>query len=324
MTTRLPIPAPSTCILCGLLLRTVAILAGEYFDRFSDTINYTDVDYYVFSDGAKLLSQGRSPYDRVTFRYPPLVALIILPVKYIPVFGKLLFSFVDVGCANEIHKLLSTAEEIIVRDYSLVVTYVYMCNPCLINICTRGSIDSIPNWLMLLIVRVLSCEKHEQRFVWAGLLFGCVTHLRLYPIIYLPSLLLYILCGEQKLTTLCKRSFLESPMLHRAWRFLASAFISCGALTTLSYYWFGKAYLEHALLYHINRVDYRHNFSIHFYTNYLGLALDDQSLVDYESSLATHGKFTHEMFAFFVPQIFLILLVAWKYKRKPNKDLCHF
>ena len=73
----------------ALILRISLIIVGEIIDDISYTgVKYTDVDYNVFTDASRLMWDGNSPYDRTTYRYPPLLAFILIPNIFFPSFGK--------------------------------------------------------------------------------------------------------------------------------------------------------------------------------------------------------------------------------------------
>jgi GPI mannosyltransferase 1 subunit M len=75
-------------IACAVILRIVLIIFGVMVDDISTDVKYTDVDYNVFTDASRLIWDGNSPYDRDTYRYPPLLAFILIPNIFFPSFGK--------------------------------------------------------------------------------------------------------------------------------------------------------------------------------------------------------------------------------------------
>lgn len=56
----------------ALLLRLALLVYGELQDRFM-SVKYTDVDYDVYSDAAREMAAGNSPFDRTTYRYTPVL-----------------------------------------------------------------------------------------------------------------------------------------------------------------------------------------------------------------------------------------------------------
>jgi GPI mannosyltransferase 1 subunit M len=90
----------SKLMLCGLAMRVVLILWGEFQDR-TMRVKYTDVDYFVYSDAGRCLVEGKSPYDRKTFRYSPLLAALLSSnILVHPYCGKILFSVLDIVAAR--------------------------------------------------------------------------------------------------------------------------------------------------------------------------------------------------------------------------------
>ncbi len=76
------------------LVRIALIAAGAWQDAHLP-VKYTDIDYEVYSDAARLVAAGRSPYERSTYRYTPLLAIVLTPVLICKPWGKLLFSATD-------------------------------------------------------------------------------------------------------------------------------------------------------------------------------------------------------------------------------------
>lgn len=79
-------------LLLSAVFRVVLILYGEWQDANLE-VRYTDVDYFVFSDAAALMASGKSPYERSTYRYSPLIAFFLMPNSFLHrSWGKFVFS----------------------------------------------------------------------------------------------------------------------------------------------------------------------------------------------------------------------------------------
>ena len=101
-------------LIYSIIIRLVLIAYGEVQDQISE-VPYTDIDYRVVTDGARHIYNGRSPFNRHTYRYTPLLAMFLLPNIYLHrCFGKILFAAFDLVIAYII-KL------IIVDEYHLLV-----------------------------------------------------------------------------------------------------------------------------------------------------------------------------------------------------------
>lgn len=82
-------------ILAAAALSRVALIAFGAWQDAKLPVRYTDIDYPVYSDAARLVLAGRSPYERSTYRYTPLLALLLAPVALFGPWGKVVFSAAD-------------------------------------------------------------------------------------------------------------------------------------------------------------------------------------------------------------------------------------
>ncbi|XP_051137477.1 GPI mannosyltransferase 1 isoform X2 [Andrographis paniculata] len=276
--------------LFSALFRLFLILYGEWQDAHME-VRYTDIDYFVFSDAAALMASGRSPYERSTYRYSPLIAFLLMPNSFLHhSWGKFLFSTADLLVGLLIHKILKLRG--VSKKLCTYSTMVWLFNPFTFTIGTRGNCEPIVCSIILWIILCLMNDNPLQAAFW----YGLVVHMRIYPIIYaLPIILLldplHFPPGEKPTLATwgwrrSKSSSLDSISSkitdsQYIWNFFKRLFtwrrvmfgIISGStffiLTGLSYYFYGWEFLHEALLYHLTRTDPRHNFSIYFYHIYL-------------------------------------------------------
>ena len=308
----------------SLIIRYAIIIITEYL-YYNYGILYTDIDYHVFSDGAKHVAKLESPYERETYRYTPLLAALMIPnIKIWYPIGKFLLSTIDVGVGYLIELLLkyqhkdSNEEEKTFNDiikakkdesYYGYASLFYLYNPLTVVICTRGSADCIITFLVLL--SLIYLEK--KNYFLSALIYGFAVHFKIYPIIYAPSLFLYLIYKEFVKNTsqppepiqFYQRIFFKIiSTIKMAFSYLFTkvalffVIISSGVFfffLGIFYKLLGYKFLYEYLLYHLVRKDHRHNYSIFYYTIYLTYDNDFSKYL----SLIT-----------FLPQMILILTVT--------------
>eukprot|EP00934_Nitzschia_sp_Nitz4_P004107 Nitzschia sp. Nitz4//scaffold3_size479765//348396//349829//NITZ4_000145-RA/size479765-processed-gene-1.251-mRNA-1//1//CDS//3329550893//4097//frame0 len=241
--------------------------------RILPNVAYTDIDFWVFTDAANYLSQGKSPYDRHTYRYTPFLAELLSRLPHRE-WARFLFCIADALCAWLLRQLMPKKQtqpdvKTATNDSSfrpkqtetwgnLVDAMWWAYNPLAINICTRGSAESLMVLLpVLLTLYLVQLAKHSQTLasstsvplvILAGISHGVAIHSKLYPIIYSLSYMASLSNSSTSFDT------------------------GNGASLLLSVEWYGQIALQEGLLYHFSRVDHRHNYSMFWYWIYLSRA----------------------------------------------------
>ena len=175
----------------SLLIRFVFVFIGHYVDVHTPHRKYTTTDYDVFSDAATHVYNGRSPFERHTYRYTPLAAYICLLNNILhPVAGKIVFCLADLLMAKLIWRLIESQN--IEQKYTLLYVAFWVLNPVAIFMCTRGSNDNIT--ALLVYVTLYYILKRE--YSMAGFFYGLSVHFKIYPIIYCIPFYFYIDCDK--------------------------------------------------------------------------------------------------------------------------------
>ncbi|KAF7278022.1 phosphatidylinositol glycan anchor biosynthesis class M [Rhynchophorus ferrugineus] len=303
-----------THLICASIIRLCLVLYGILHDQSSD-VQYTDIDYKVFTDAARHVVENNSPFNRKTFRYSPLIAYFLTPNIYLhPAFGKIFFCTVDILVACLIRKLVqhnvsewcqyqsnkAGEEKAFFWGHRAMLLWLY--NPMTLAISTRGNSDSLACFL---VISTAYCLQTKSNPFAVGLLHGFSVHFRLYPVIYsltyymyLSEFSYYIKVDHQVARTIVSGKNLKNKQKHllkkysnqiektktsifrreNLWyiipninqlRFVFGSAVSLAVLTGLFYWLYGYQFLYESLIYHFMRVDFKHNFSLYFYLQYL-------------------------------------------------------
>lgn len=248
-------------------VRVALITYGVFHDRLFP-VPYTDIDYRVFTDAARHAWEGGSPYDRITFRYPPLIAWFLIPNLWIAIWGKLLFSFCDVLVGWLTFKLAIRQGCSETKAIYCALTWLY--NPLAIIISTRGNSDSLT--AVLVLSSLFLVIDNKVRPILAGIFLGLAIHVRLYPIAF--SLPMYLSLGPRPVGKRINwKSKVWASICPNSSRLMLtlSCIITLVFLTSVGWTLYGWKCLQESVLYHLSRRDTRHNFSVYFYSLYLSV-----------------------------------------------------
>ncbi|XP_044574530.1 GPI mannosyltransferase 1 [Cotesia glomerata] len=269
----------------AFIVRVVLIVYANFHDKYF-RVPYTDIDYKVYTDAARYITAGESPYLRHTYRYTPLLAVILSPNIFLHNdFGKLLFSFTDI-IAGVLIKIILFKGKCNNRIGELcALSWLY--NPMTIVISTRGNADSLSVLLVLLTLYYLIINNDYS--LVSGLIHGLSVHFRLYPIVF--SLTMYLSLTD-------KYSILPNK---KQFKFITGFTLSLSMLTLISYYFYGYQFIYQSMIYHLIRKDARHNFSLYFYMLYLSIGQTIQVI---------------EKIVRVLPPILLIIGLSFRYSDK--------
>jgi len=171
-------------------------------------LKYTDVDWRVVYDGlvhtahprpgheasgplapwlARLGLRIGSPYDRATFRYTPLLVLVLSPALIAPILGRLVLVALTLALP---HILLSDPAVPFWTTHLL-----WTLNPIVLNITTRGSPEALPCLLTAALVVSLrrsglgSAPGGHRKWEYASAAaLALAASYKIYPVIYVPTI----------------------------------------------------------------------------------------------------------------------------------------
>ncbi|KAG8269293.1 GPI mannosyltransferase 1-like [Homalodisca vitripennis] len=253
----------------ALTARLLLISYAEIQDKVSE-VQYTDIDYRVFTDAARHVMKSGSPYERYTYRYSPLIAYLLIPnLVFHPAWGKFVFSVLDIVVAVLIKQIVKLHYKSVTESCAEKCALVWLYNPLAIVISTRGNGDSLAAVLVVLTLLLLK----KENYLLAGAVHGLAIHTRLYPIAF--SLAMYtsipLFSSEKNRSGLWRIVSYFMPNYNRV-KLVVGCLLTLSSLTYVFYKLYGYQYVDESVLFHLRRHDIRHNFSVYFYHQYLSTA----------------------------------------------------
>lgn len=245
----------------------------------------------VFTDAARYVANGASPYNRDTYRYTPILAWFLIPTSWGGtwfLFGKALFALADVVAGYLIFESLRTSYGMS-TERALKFASVWLLNPMVANISTRGSSEGV----LGVLVSALVWAVLNRRIYLAGVLLGIATHFKIYPFVYGVAILWWLdSAADSSQNKGLMSQILDFPTPNRL-KLTLAALSAFSILNLAMYSLYGVPFLHNTFLHHLTRIDHRHNFSP--YSTLLYLSASGDVKTGFEG-LA------------FLPQLFLVLV----------------
>ncbi|KAI4597620.1 GPI mannosyltransferase 1 [Pestalotiopsis sp. 9143b] len=272
--------SPVLVFAAAFLLRAVLLVYGLWQDANSP-LKYTDIDYLVFTDAARLTfssSSASSPYARETYRYTPVLAWMLYPTTLPGAFffssGKVLFAAADLAAGWLLVAVLRRHGGL-ATGAALRYASIWLLNPMVATISTRGSSEG----LLGVLVAALLYAVLERRVAAAAVLLGLGVHFKIYPFIYAPAIVWWM--DGERVPSLSSSSSPSSPaatsLIQRfvtpaRLRLALVSLATFAGLNLAMYALYGHDFLQHTFLHHVTRIDHRHNFSPYNMLLYLASA----------------------------------------------------
>jgi len=251
----------------GFILRIGFVFYGIFHDKINE-VKYTDIDYSVFTGAANYVVQGESPYLEPTYKYTPLLAFLLTPnILLHNLFGKILFCVMDILVIIVMEKILERMGNCTPTFSSKLINSFWMLNPFTMTISSRGNAESVQILLVLLLLLTVMNGKH----MLAGFFFGLAVHFKLYPIIYILPILLYI--GNKSTDGLFSKGNYVKSIVGIVYSIFSFQCILFGLISLFTFlilammmYWlYAMDFIENTYLFHFTRKDLQHNFSPYFF-----------------------------------------------------------
>eukprot|EP00915_Cephaloidophora_sp_WS-2016_P002679 GHVH01003620.1.p1 GENE.GHVH01003620.1~~GHVH01003620.1.p1 ORF type:complete len:443 (+),score=34.84 GHVH01003620.1:159-1331(+) len=250
-------------------------------------LDIRDIDHDIVVGAVERMLLGVSPYWMPTYRYSGFVALIFSPTVFLGKYwGRLLNSVANVFIFMRIRPM-------VIDHYSgystKLITWIcavtWLFNPFVIAMAARGSMDSI---VMALVVESyyhlhwnLRSGADMSRVVVSAICYGTAVHIRIVPILIAPSFFTLLTCtkspSSRRLSTYDYIKDLFSRILSLDLLQWAVPFM-CTVLfwTLLQWRLWGYEGMYEYFLYHLERIDHRHNLSALFIGQYCHFTGDPQ------------------------------------------------
>ena len=190
----------------GLLLRLFLLVYGDWQDA-NFAVKFTDIDYQVFSDAARHVTEGHSPFLRPTYRYTPLLAVLLAPNHLLFYsFGKTLFILCDVAAGCILSRTLQLKG--VSERSRLISVSLWLLNPLTATVSARGNAES---FLAVLVLSSLFFLL-SKRLLLSAIAYGTAVHVKIYPIIYCLPVFLFL--GRHHHTSTTDPPFSNPPSSH--------------------------------------------------------------------------------------------------------------